>query len=148
MRSKNTNVLQAVVLVAGILYLVAGLLFYFSPTMFAGMFGIRIQDDWFHQIKSDSFLAPLFFLARAFSAMLFCAGASMVLPLFDPLRYRGLMYYTGVLYPLMSGVLLLVNGIGHEHLVLMVFGGIMMVVASGFIFGLAITRKQAQSGEE
>jgi len=96
MRSKNTNVLQAVVLVAGILYMVAGLLFFISPTTFAGMFGIPIQDDWFHQIKSDSFLAPLFFLARSFSAMLLCAGASMVLPLFDPLRYRGLMYYTGV----------------------------------------------------
>jgi hypothetical protein len=148
MRSRNTNVLQAVVLIAGILYLAAGLVFFVSPTLFAGIFGIKVQEDWFNQIKFDSFVAPLFFIARAFAATVFALGASMVLPLFDPLRYRGLMYFSGVMFPFMAGLLLLVNGIWFEHLVLKVFGGIILLVGSGFIFGLVITRKMAQAGEE
>ena len=148
MRSKLTNILQAVVLASGILYMAVGMLFFLSPLFVGALLGLPIAEDWFNQIKYDAFVAPLYFVTRGFAAMVFSAGAAMVLPLFDPLRYRGLVYFTGVLFPVMASWVLIRNGISFQHTLAVALGIMFLAVFLVTAAALAITRKAARSGEE
>ncbi|HSV95580.1 MAG TPA: hypothetical protein VLM75_01460 [Spirochaetota bacterium] len=148
MRSKLTNILQVVILVSGVLYITAGIAFYLSPLFLGSLLGLPLAEDWFNQIKYDAFVAPLYFVTRGFAAMVFAAGASMVLPLFDPLRYRGLVYFTGILFPLMASWVLIKNGLEYQHPLAVALGVMFSVVLVVTAAALAITRKFARSGEE
>jgi hypothetical protein len=148
MRSKLTNILQVVVLITGIVYLLMGALFFYSPIRFFELFNIEVPDDWFKLIEYDTFVAPLYIITRSFSAMIFTAGISMILPLYDPLKYRGLVYYMGIIFPLISSVLLLYNGIEFDHLILTFFGVVFLVILLATTCGLVITLKDAKAGIE
>ncbi len=148
MRSKLTNILQVVVLVSGVLYITVGIMFYLSPLFVGSVYGLALAEDWFNQIKYDAFVAPLYFVARSFAAMVFSAGAAMVLPLFDPLRYRGLVYFTGVLFPAMASWVLIKNGLAFQHSLAVALGVMFLAVLVVTATALAITRKSARSGEE
>ena len=148
MRSRATNVFQAVILSSGIIYILLGAVFYVSPLFFAALFGVSVAEDWFNQIKYDTFVAPLFFMAKAFASLVFTMGAAMVLPLFDPLRYRGLIYFTGIAFPVLSSVMLIANGLNYSHPVMTSTGVLMAIVAACTVFGLAVTKRQASSGVE
>lgn len=148
MRSKLTNILQVVILVSGVLYIAVGILFYMSPLLVGTLFGLPLAEDWFNQIKYDAFVAPLYFVTRGFAAMVFSVGAAMVLPLFDPLRYRGLLYFTGVLFPVMASWVLIRNGISFQHTLAVTLGIMFLAVFLVTAAALAITRKAARSGEE
>lgn len=148
MRSKATNVLQVIIIIAGMIYISIGLFFYLSPLHFARFLSINITDDWFNAIQSDTFVAPLYFMARAFAAMLFSAGLAMILPLFDPLKYRGLVYYNAVIFPLLSSGLLLYEGVKYDHLIIIISGIIFFIICVSAIIGLAITGKDARAGVE
>ena len=145
MRSKKTNFLQGIILLTGIIYLLTGIIFFISPLIFGRLFTINITEDWFNGIKFDTFVAPLYFMARCFAAMLFSAGLSMILPLFDPLRYRGLIYYTGILFPGMSALLLLINGIKYNHGILILFGIVFLLLFIITLTGLIITQKNVKA---
>ncbi|MDY6935901.1 MAG: hypothetical protein SVZ03_16990 [Spirochaetota bacterium] len=145
MRSKATNILQVIVLITGIIYILIGIVFFISPLLFGRIFAINITEDWFNGIKYDTFVAPLYFMARGFAAMLFSIGLSMILPLFDPLRYRGLIYYTSIVFPILSSCLLLINGIRFSHGVVTLFGIIFLIILIFTIIGLVITNKSAKS---
>lgn len=148
MRSRTTNILQGIVLITGLIYSVTGILFYISPLLFGSIFGIQVPEDWFNQIKLDSFMLPLYFITQGFAALLFVTGLSMVLPLFDPFRYRGLIYFTGVIFPVMASIMLTKNGLRYEHWMVIIMGvtfGIIFVITA---LGLLITKKNAESGEE
>lgn len=148
MRSKVTNFLQVIILITGIFYILTGLIFFISPLYFGKIFGINITEDWFIGIKYDTFVAPLYYMSRGFATMVFSIGLSMVLPLFDPLKYRGLIYYTGIVFPLLSSILLLKNGIQLDHFVLTLFGVILLIIFVITAVGLFITKANAKAGIE
>jgi hypothetical protein len=147
MRSRLTNILQVVVLLTGIIYVLIGASFFYSPIRFFEIF-IDVPDDWLKLIEDDTFIAPLYYFTKTFSAMIFTSGFSMILPLYDPLKYRGLIYYTGIVFPAIAFPALLYHGIIYKHWILTTFGIVFLGVLLLNIFALAITRKEARSGIE
>jgi len=143
-----TNMLQLVVLIEGVLYFLIGGVIFISPMLLGRVFGVPIAEDWFQLVKFDTFVAPLYIIARGFGAMVATVGAAMVLPLFDPLRYRGLIYYTGVIFPLLCSGLFLYNGIKYGHAMVIVPGALLALAFILTAVGLGLTKKQAGSGEE
>lgn len=148
MRSKLTNILQVIVLISGLVYILIGVLFFYSPIRFFEIFLIEVPDDWFKSIEYDTFIAPLYTLTRSFSAMIFTSGISMILPLYDPLKYRGLIYCMGIIFPIISSTILFYNGIKSDHWILNVFGIIFSGILLATTLGLIITHKEAKAGIE
>jgi hypothetical protein len=148
MRSRYTNFLQVVVLLTGIIYVAIGVVFYISPFAFSWIFSIDINRDWLREITRDTFISLLYYLSRGFSALLFSVGVSMILPLFEPLRYRGLIYFTGVVFPVMSSFVLLMNGISHDELVITLMGLLFAVILILTVIALFITKNDAKAGKE
>jgi hypothetical protein len=99
MRTKLTNYLQIAVLITGVLYIFTGLFFYFSPLDVLKFFAENVSENWLDMVRDNELVGPLFKIARGLAALLFTAGFAMIMPLFDPLRYRGLIYYNGVVFP-------------------------------------------------
>lgn len=147
MRSKATNFLQVIVLVSGIVYVLTGLVFYLSPLTFGRIFHIDITEDWLNGIMNDTFIAPLYFMARGFAALLFSMGLAMVLPLFDPFKYRGLIYYSGIVFPFMAALLLMKNGLLHGYGMITIYGIVFSLVLVFTAAGLYITRKDKGEGK-
>ena len=102
--------LQGVILVAGVIYLIWGLFFFVSPSFLLSFFTGGVSEN-LEMLKDNELVGPMYYFLRAIAALLFTSGLAMVLPLFDPLRYRGLIYYNGLLFPLMGSVVLIKNGI-------------------------------------
>jgi hypothetical protein len=148
MRTRLTNILQVIVLLTGIVYIAIGAVFYYSPIKFAEIFLIDVTEDWVRAIQSDTFIAPLYFFARCFAAMIFTTGLAMILPLYDPLKYRGLIYYLGIIFPVISFITLLYNGIKYDHWILIIFGFVFLFILAATLTGLIITRKEAKAGIE
>ncbi len=194
MRSKATNALQIVVLMTGAVYLVVGLSLFFSPYRIMKGFSSSsagkapavvdyaggsvptheidvpelTEEDWLKQTVNDDIISPLYYLFRVFAAFLMIGGIAMVMPLFDPLRYRGLIYYNGLVFPLIASISLLLfiraqksinveiaaaSGRGDTawqgaHLVMIVFTILFAILFSMNATGLFITKKQASEGRE
>jgi hypothetical protein len=194
MRSRKTNLLQGVVLLTGMLFIVVGLFFYVSPfrvfkilspgaearsTAVVQNSGEAVsgaldegeeltQDNWLKQIVNDDIISPLYYVFRALAVLLIVSGAAMIMPLFDPLRYRGLVYYNGLIFPLFFSISMFIfmriqkslnTGIaadtGKEAIATMEAHPAMVVLASLFLViavlnaaGLIITRDQARAGKE
>ncbi len=163
MRSRRTNILQLVVLVSGIIYILIGLLNYFSPMFVINLFAENVSESWFDLVRDHELIAPLYYMVRAFSALLFTSGILMIMPLFDPLKYRGIIYFNGVLFPLMASFVLIKNGLfikakkldvseamegDYSHTVIIVLGVVLLVVFISCLISLAITGKDAAKGKE
>ncbi len=193
MRSKSTNVLQGIVLLTGVIYLIVGFSFYASPYRVFKLFSLSAEvktseeagesegstvkpddgaelssDDWLKQIVNDEIISPLYYIFRIFAALLFVSGIAMVMPLFDPLRYRGLVYYNGLIYPFISAlsIFLFIHSqksinieIASEagkgavvwqvgHLIMTSMGIMFIVLFVLTAIGLIITRKQTKQGIE
>lgn len=193
MRSKSTNALQGTVLLAGIVYVALGLFFLISPYKAFKLFSDStkgrdtavVQDfdgestkkfqteeiteeDWLKQIINDEIISPLYYLFRIFSVLLFVCGLAMIMPLFDPLRYRGLIYYNSLVFPFLSLVSILIfiqsqkainvkiaadmqikNAPRQDaHLALVVMAAVFAVIFIVTLACLIITRKQAHDGKE
>ncbi|MBN1534001.1 MAG: hypothetical protein JXA20_15130 [Spirochaetes bacterium] len=171
MRSRNTNVLQAIVLVTGAVYIIIGLSFLISPVSVLQLFAENISDNWLDLVRDNELVAPLYHITRGFAALLFSCGLAMVLPLFDPLRYRGLIYFSGIIFPFFSSIIFMRNGLllvflsdqpGEEtsrtlmelirsrggHTIVLILGLVFTVVFLATLVGILITRKQAKQGIE
>ncbi len=193
MRSKSTNVLQGIVLLTGIVYIVVGFSFYVSPYRVFRLFSSSVEtrtvesaadyegrsvktdegadlssDDWLKQIVNDEIISPLYYVFRVFAALLLVSGIAMIMPLFDPLRYRGLVYYNGIIYPFVSAVSMflfihsqksinmqiateagkgaVVWQVGHMIMTSLAIMFTMLFVLTAI--GLIVTRKQAKQGKE
>ena len=114
----------------------------------------------------------MYYIARALAGLLLTSGAAMVMPLFDPLRYRGLIYYNGVVFPFIASVMFFMNIIQRlkirsiekplqEATGSMVktdqsyFDEIMIIMVAVFslififtLISLILTKKQAKEGME
>ncbi|HON78610.1 MAG TPA: hypothetical protein PK544_08990 [Spirochaetota bacterium] len=148
MRSKQTNFLQGVILLAAIIYILNGALYYFSPLSFCWVFNLDISEEWLNVIPTNEFFFLVFTISRAFAALLFSIGISMVLPLFDPLRYRGLVYYSGVLFPFLASVIFLFASIKNMSVPIIILGFTYFTIFALTLTAMLITRKSAQSGIE
>lgn len=148
MRSRATNILQVGVLTSGLIYITIGICYGISPIFFANIFGIEVNPDWYNLIKYDTFTAPLYHFSRIFALMLAVTGFSMILPLFDPLKFRGMIYFNGFLFPLIVVPILLKNGIVYDHMVMIICGIIFLIVFILTGVGLLITRKLTKIGIE
>ncbi|MBP7738276.1 MAG: hypothetical protein KA369_20040 [Spirochaetes bacterium] len=192
MRSKTTNVLQGVVLLTGIVYIIVGSSFFISPyrvfKLFSSSSDVKTveaagesvggektdegadlsSDDWLKQIVNDEIISPLYYVFRILAALLFISGIAMVMPLFDPLRYRGLIYYNGLIYSFIAAVSIFLflhsqksinieiaadSGKGAVswqvgHLVMTTLGIIFTILFVLTAISLIITRKQAKEGRE
>jgi len=163
LRSKKTNLLQFSVLISGIVFILMGLSFYISPMKVISFFAENISENWFDLVRDHELVAPLYYLLRGFSAILFTSGFIMIMPLFDPLKYRGVVWFNGVLFPLMASVLLgkvsffystrkSVTGDAaqgdYQHLILLVTGIVFFVIFLSNFVMLLITRSDAKLGRE
>lgn len=172
MRSRATNVLQAAVLLSGIIYVIVGLFFIISPLSVMKVFAENVSENWLELVRDHELVAPLYYLTKGFAAILLTEGIAMVMPLFDPLRYRGLVYYNGILFPFIVSVLFMKNGIyfilmqrspGAEigegaatsaaagpsgHLIILILGILFTIVFLVNLAGVLITRKEAKKGME
>jgi hypothetical protein len=193
MRSKTTNVLQGVVLLTGIVYIVIGLFFYASPYRVFKLFALGpdskivaaeesegqsmnkntesaefSEDDWLKQIINDEIISPLYYIFRIFAVLLMICGIAMVMPLFDPLRYRGLVYYNGLIFPFISSLSMFLfirsqKSINIEiaadrgkdaatwqegHMIMITLAFIFLVLCIVTAVSLIITRRQAREGRE
>lgn len=148
MRSKQTNFLQGSILLAGIVYVLNGAIYYFSPLSFGWIFNLDISAEWLNVIPTNEFFYLIFTISRAYAALLFAIGISMVLPLFDPLRYRGLVYYAGVLFPFLASLVFLVSSLKNVSIPIVILGFTYLLIFILTLTALLVTRKSAQSGIE
>jgi len=148
MRSKQTNFLQGIILIAGIVYILNGAIYYVSPLSFCWLFNLDISSEWLNVIPTNEVFFLFYTLSRAFAALLFSIGVSMILPLFDPLRYRGLVYYSGVLFPFLASLVFLISSTKNVSAPILILGFTYLLIAVCMLSALLITRKSAQSGIE
>ena len=148
MRSRRTNFLQLVILISGIIYVVTGAIFTISPHLFGSVFSLEINEDWFKEIPKDPFMFTVLSLSRATAALLFSAGLAMILPLFDPLKYRGLVYYTGVIFPIISSFIFIQSSLENPIGVIIVYAVVFPVILLLTVTGLVITKDSVRSGVE
>jgi len=155
MRTKKTNFLQAALLVSGIVYFILGLMVIINPTSLPAMTGIQVPDDWITQIKLDSVILPLYVILRSLGFLLLFTALSFILPIFDPLKYRGLVYYLGFLFPFSAGLFLLFNSIFivNSKPVLavpaaFVLSLVFLVCGLVLFIALLLTKKAARKGAE
>jgi len=148
MRSRKTNYLQSVILITGVVYLLTGGIFALSPHLFADIFSIEINEDWFKEIPKDPFMFMVISISRSFGLLIFSMGIAMVLPLFDPLRYRGLVYFTGVLFPAGAALICTLSSLTNPLGILIGYAAVFTLISVATIAGLSITRDTVKSGVE
>ncbi len=187
MRSRNTNILQTVILITGLVYIILGITLYASPltiikafagnsaeTITSGMAGNtagniseNLSENWLDLVQDNEIIGPLYFMLKCLAAVLFTTGLSQVMPLFDPLKYRSLIYFQGILFPFMSAVLLIKQSVSalirqkeaeaiaksamevqFSHTIIIMLAVIFTVIFILTVAGLAVTRKEAREGRE
>jgi hypothetical protein len=163
LRSKKTNSLQVAVLFAGVVFIILGLAFFYSPLNVFKLAGIKVTDTWYELTKDNELISPMYHLLRAFSGILVAAGLTMVMPLFDPLKYRLLIYFNGVVFPFLASLMLVKTGISlgfrmnegkqifqwnYIHRSMIIIGLIFGLIFLSCLITLFITRKDAKDGKE
>jgi len=126
-----------------------------------------VSDDVFRDfnydnnelIRDDEFVAPLYLIVRAFGILLVFTGFLMILPIFDPLKYRIIAYTNGVFFPFISSIIFLKNGLfigvrkenangDYIHLLIVILGVIFLVLSVMVFSALMVTRRDALEGKE
>lgn len=167
MRSKRTNILQVIVLITGIVYILIGIVYYINPLIILRIFAENVSENWLELVRENELVGPLYTLLRTFAAFVFTAGITQVMPLFDPLKYRVLIYFNGLLFPAMSTAVLLshamhlilrqsrTEGLGggmstgmSNHIVISILAVTFAVIFLLNFIGLLVTKKEAAKGQE
>lgn len=158
MRSKLTNFLQAVALATGIIYLILGVAFYFDPLLLSKLFRAEVSPEWLTYMRFDLINGTMYFILKALAVLLTVTGLSMVVPLFDPLKYRILIVFNGFVFPVIASITLLVNGVlinkteqgtaVNVQWPIFIIGLILLIIAILTGIGLLLTREQARAGKE
>jgi hypothetical protein len=148
MRTKKTNLLQIVVIITALSYIIIGASFFITPYYFGKVFTMQINEDWLNQIRLDAFLVMINMIARVLSFLLVVVGISMIMPIFDPLKYRLMIYMYGVIFPFAAMVFYLYNGIVDGIISARLFGSFYAVVFAFHTIALFLTKEDAKKGIE
>ncbi len=148
MRNRQTNFLQVIVLYTGILYITSGILYFISPAFFVSLIGLNVNVEWINQIAVDEFIFMFYSISRVLAFMLLTSGLAMILPLFDPLKYRGLIYYNGLIFSGGAAVFMLIIGFMYKYNTIIVIGAVFIFQFVITLTGLIITKRNANKGIE
>ena len=160
MRSAKTNAFQVAVLISGILYIFIGIAFMISPITIFQFFAANVSENWIDLVRDHELVAPLYFTVKSFGVLLLSSGFLMIMPLFDPLKYRGIAYVNGVFFPFVSAIILLKNGLfigvkkddaiqgDYMHVPIVILGIILSVIFFITFITLLLTRKDAKEKRE
>ncbi len=164
MRSKKTNALQVSVLLTGVIYIIMGAAFLLTPMFVLQLFAENVSENWLDLVRDHELVAPLFYMVRSFSVLLITSGFLMIMPLFDPLKYRGIVYINGVIFPLISSFILIKNGLfvkdrgtlvqesvfqgDYTHKLIVIIGLIFAAIFLVSTIMLILTAKDAKEGKE
>ncbi len=158
--------MQGAVLITGLAYIIIGILLYVSPLWVLKFFVENISENWLDLVRDNELVAPLYNITRGFSALLFTSGFAMIMPLFDPLKYRGLIFYNGLVFPLFSSIIFIysiisgkkggsnvarasVESSGQEvHSIIVILGIVFLCIMIINAIGLIMTKKEAREGTE
>ncbi|HEY1405618.1 MAG TPA: hypothetical protein VF857_03325 [Spirochaetota bacterium] len=106
-----------------------------------------MNEEWQSQVRLDFFLVMIHMLARVLSALLFLVGVSLIMPLFDPLKYRLMIYLYGAIFPLIAAVYYLYNGFS-EHISARIGGFFFLTICIFHSIALFLTKDDARKGIE
>jgi hypothetical protein len=148
MRNVRTNVLQIAVLAAGIIYCAFGALYFIAPQLVMRILPIEMGEDPFNQIRLDELLGTIYAISRALAGLLFFAGASMVMPLFDPLKYRVMAYFFGFFFPAVAAAHMTYAGFISRTKSAWLLAAVFGFLALLNLAGLLLTRGNASRGVE
>lgn len=158
--------MQAIVLLTGIIYIILGLLFYFSPMVILKAFAESVSENWLEQVQYSELMGPMYSILRAFAALVFISGIANVMPLFDPLKYRLLVYFNCIIFPAMSLIVFASHSIrltmksgdavfaentlesASHHTVILIMTAVFAGILLFNIAGILITRTEAKKGIE
>jgi hypothetical protein len=147
-RSRKTNFLQIIVLITGLIYIVIGCIFFFSPPLFGKFLFIQTHEDWINQMKLDAFLVMIHIIAKVLSSLLVVVGISMIMPLFDPLKYRLMIYLNCTIFPLISAIVTLYFGFIEGDISARILGIFFAVIFVFHACALFLTKEDARKGIE
>ncbi|MCL2025875.1 MAG: hypothetical protein FWG92_03615 [Leptospirales bacterium] len=166
MRSTRTNIFQVIIIITAIIYILIGLFYYINPLVFFKLFAENISENWFELVRDNELVGPLYTIMRAFSALLFTSGLLQIMPLFDPLKYRMLVYFNGVFFPFLAFVIFISHtiyaltqhsgiaalgedqGLPSGHVMISALSVVFVFVIAINLAGLLITKKEASAGRE
>jgi hypothetical protein len=97
------------------------------------------------EIPKDPFMFTSITLARSLSVLLFTIGLAMILPLFDPVRYRGLIYFTNVLFPMLSAFLFIKSAFVHALPVIVLYSILFLLIGLCAFIALMLTKDIAKT---
>jgi len=148
MRTKKTNFLQTIVLITGIVYIAIGVIFSISPSRFGRFFLVQVNDEWQNQVRLDDFLVMIHMFSRMLAILLSMVGLSFIMPLFDPLKYRLMIYLFGAIFPAIASIFYLYNGFAEGHLSARVGGFFFLIICILHSIALFLTKDDARKGIE
>jgi hypothetical protein len=148
MRTRKTNFLQIVLIITALFYIVSGAGFFITPYYFGKVFTMQISEEWLNQIRLDAFLVMINMIARVLSALLVVVGMSMIMPIFDPLKYRLMIYMYGVIFPFAGMAFYFYNGIVENIISARIFGLFYAVIFVFHVSALFLTKEDAKKGIE
>ncbi|MDR3237836.1 MAG: hypothetical protein LBT84_04955 [Spirochaetia bacterium] len=161
MRSRRTNIFQFIIIITGIIYILIGIFYYFNPLFFFRIFAENVSENWLELVRDNELVGPLYTVLRSFAALVLTSGIAQVMPLFDPLKYRTLVYFNGLFFPVLAFIIFLshslnivmrqnsaAGGSDTNHTIVSVMSVIFMVVIVINIAGLVITKKESGNGIE
>lgn len=144
-RTPAINVQQLIALLTGILYGTIGAVFFLSPIFLMRFLNMNVNNEWASQMRYDNFLALIYLAARLLSGLLFFTGTSMILPLYDPIRYRELIYFNGIFFPVFATLFFLKKVLDYGMSELTVFTLFFAIIAVMNAIGLYITRQHTRN---
>ena len=166
MRSARTNIFQVIIIITGCIYIFIGLFYYINPLIFLRLFAENISENWFELVRDNELVGPLYTILRSFAALLLTSGFLQVMPLFDPLKYRMMVYFNGVFFPFLAFIIFLSHtiytltrhsgiaalgentGLPSSHIMISAMSVIFIFIIAINIAGLLITKKESSAGIE
>jgi hypothetical protein len=147
MRSRSTNVLQMIVMITGLVYIAFGALFFISPVTVGKIFAVYLNTEWGVN-NYDAFIVLIYLVARGFSPLIIISGLSLVMPLYDPLKYRLMIYLFGAVFPVISGTYLIITGFLDKFITAYILGGGFLILFVLNLSALFLTKENARKGIE
>ncbi|MDA3899529.1 MAG: hypothetical protein PF637_03305 [Spirochaetes bacterium] len=142
MRNGLINLLQVFVLLTGLVYIAMGGLYIIKPDLFCSVFQIPLNTEWANQIRIDDYLMLLYLLSKSFSIIIVFVGCTMILPLYDPERYRELIYFNGVFLPVVLLIYMTKHFFTSNYNATLMIGLIFLGIAVLNMTALYLTKKR------